>query len=60
MLPLIEEGKKAPAFALPDMEGAEADTLEFTAEEMQGASRLTCQITVREEIGGTVFQVVGR
>lgn len=44
---------------LPAMESAEADTLEFTAEEMHDNSRLTCQIVVSEQIDETVFQVVG-
>lgn len=45
---------------LPEIESAEADTLEFTAEEMQENSRLTCQIEVSDALAGTVFQVVGR
>lgn len=44
---------------LPAMESAEADTLEFTAEEMRDNSRLTCQIAVSDQIAGTVFQVMG-
>ncbi len=53
---LVIEG----ASALPDMASAEADTLEFTAENMQANSRLTCQIAVTPALDGTVFQVIGR
>ncbi|EAQ43662.1 ferredoxin, 2Fe-2S [Roseobacter sp. MED193] len=45
---------------LPEMESDEADTLEFTAEEMRETSRLICQIEVTTEIEGTVFKVMGR
>lgn len=45
---------------LPDIQSDEADTLEFTAHEMQENSRLTCQLTVTPEMDGTVFQVIGR
>jgi len=44
---------------LPEMEDAERDTLEFTSDAMQEASRLTCQIEVTPALAGTVFQVVG-
>ncbi|WP_108482398.1 2Fe-2S iron-sulfur cluster-binding protein [Oceaniglobus ichthyenteri] len=54
---LVETG---PIGALPEMEDAERDTLEFTAEQMQPASRLTCQITVSEALDGLVLRVVGR
>ncbi|MDF3542028.1 (2Fe-2S)-binding protein [Sulfitobacter sp. M62] len=46
--------------SLPKMETDEADTLEFTAEEMHDNSRLTCQLAVTEDLGGTVFKVIGR
>lgn len=46
--------------ALPDMQSAEADTLEFTAHQMHDNSRLTCQLTVTPAMDGTVFQVIGR
>lgn len=45
---------------LPVMQSDEADTLEFTAQDMQENSRLTCQVTVTPELDGTVFQVIGR
>ena len=45
---------------LPKMQSAEADTLEFTAQQMHGNSRLTCQLTVNPAMDGTVFQVIGR
>jgi len=45
---------------LPDMQSGERDTLEFTADQMQDNSRLTCQLTVTPEMDGTVFQVIGR
>lgn len=48
------------ATPVPDMQSDEADTLEFTAEEMQVNSRLTCQLTVTPEMDGTVFKVIGR
>lgn len=48
------------ATPLPEMQSDDADTLEFTAEEMQENSRLTCQLTVTPEMDGTVFQVIGR
>lgn len=44
---------------LPGMEETERDTLEFTANDMQPNSRLTCQITVGPDMAGTVFEVVG-
>jgi len=44
---------------LPAMEDAERDTLEFTSDAMQEASRLTCQIEVTPALEGTIFQVVG-
>ena len=49
-----------PADALPAMEDAERDTLEFTAAQMQEASRLTCQIQVTEALSGLTLRVVGR
>lgn len=45
---------------LPEMQSDEADTLEFTAEDMKENSRLTCQVTVTPELDGIVFQVIGR
>ena len=45
--------------ALPTMEDAERDTLEFTSDAMEEASRLTCQIEVTPALDGAVFQVVG-
>lgn len=45
---------------LPEMQSDEADTLEFTAEDMKEDSRLTCQVTVTSELDGIVFQVIGR
>lgn len=54
---LILEG---PTTALPAMEDAERDTLEFTAHEMQETSRLTCQIPVTETLSGLTLRVVGR
>ncbi|WP_296644837.1 2Fe-2S iron-sulfur cluster-binding protein [Roseinatronobacter sp.] len=49
-----------PPNPLPDMQSDEADTLEFTAEDMKDNSRLTCQVTVTPELEGIVFQVIGR
>ena len=49
-----------PADALPAMEDAERDTLEFTAAQMQQASRLTCQIRVTEALSGLTLRVVGQ
>jgi 2Fe-2S ferredoxin len=46
--------------SLPEMQSDEADTLEFTAEDMKENSRLTCQVTVTPELDGIVFQVIGR
>ncbi|TNF21450.1 MAG: 2Fe-2S iron-sulfur cluster binding domain-containing protein [Rhodobacteraceae bacterium] len=51
---------EAPAAGLPEMTETERDVLEFTSEEMQETSRLTCQIAVAEDLAGTVFKVVGR
>ncbi|PTQ72006.1 2Fe-2S iron-sulfur cluster-binding protein [Celeribacter persicus] len=45
--------------ALPEMEEAERDTLEFTSDAMGETSRLTCQIEVSEALDGAVFEVVG-
>ena len=45
--------------ALPEMEDAERDTLEFTSQEMGETSRLTCQIEVTPALDGVVFEVVG-
>lgn len=47
------------AEALPAMEEAEQDTLEFTSDAMGETSRLTCQIEVTPELDGVVFEVVG-
>jgi Ferredoxin len=47
------------ADALPEMEEAERDTLEFTSDEMGETSRLTCQIEVSDALEGAVFEVVG-
>ena len=44
---------------LPEMEDAERDTLEFTSDAMEAASRLTCQIVVTPALEGAVFKVVG-
>jgi ferredoxin, 2Fe-2S len=44
---------------LPQMGTDEADTLEFTANDMQENSRLTCQLEVTPAFNGTVFQVIG-
>ena len=46
-----------PAEALPAMEDAERDTLEFTAAQMQQSSRLTCQIRVTEALDGLVVRI---
>jgi 2Fe-2S ferredoxin len=54
---LIVDG---PVDALPAMEDAERDTLEFTAQAMQPASRLTCQIPVTPALSGLTLRVVGR
>ena len=43
--------------ALAPMLADEADTIEFNAHAPQDNSRLTCQITVTEALGGAVFQV---
>ncbi|MFC5735989.1 2Fe-2S iron-sulfur cluster-binding protein [Sinirhodobacter huangdaonensis] len=45
--------------ALPAMEEAERDTLEFTSDAMGETSRLTCQIEVTPALEGVVFDVVG-
>lgn len=47
----------APNGPLPGIESAEEDTIEFTANEPQENSRLTCQIEVTEAMEGAVFQV---
>ena len=44
---------------LPKMDDTERDTLEFTSDAMEEASRLTCQIEVTPALDGAVFQVVG-
>lgn len=44
---------------LPEMDDTERDTLEFTSDAMEEASRLTCQIEVTPALDGAVFQVVG-
>ena len=49
-----------PVEALPPMADAERDTLEFTAQAMQEASRLTCQVPVTEALDGLRLRVVGR
>ena len=49
-----------PVGALPEMEDAERDTLEFTADAMQDNSRLTCQISVTDALDGLILRVVGR
>lgn len=49
---LVEGGDGLPA---PDP--AEADTIEFMANEPQDNSRLTCQLTVGPDLEGAVFQV---
>ncbi|MBE0413717.1 2Fe-2S iron-sulfur cluster-binding protein [Yoonia sp.] len=49
-----------PTEALPVMEDAERDTLEFTAQDMQDTSRLTCQIKATEALSGLTLRVVGR
>ncbi|MFW5654197.1 MAG: 2Fe-2S iron-sulfur cluster-binding protein [Roseicyclus sp.] len=54
---LVEAG---PAAALPVMEDAERDTLEFTAEEMRENSRLTCQVPASPDLDGLTLRVVGR
>lgn len=54
---LIEGG---PIDALPPMGDAERDTLEFTAREMQDASRLTCQVPITDALDGLRLRVVGR
>jgi 2Fe-2S ferredoxin len=43
--------------ALPPPEPAEADTIEFMANEPRETSRLPCQITVTPALEGAVFQV---
>ena len=48
---------EAPNGPLPDPETAEADTVEFMANEPRENSRLTCQIEVTEALEGAVFQV---
>ncbi len=48
---------EAPRGPLPDPEAAEADTIEFLANEPREDSRLTCQITVTDDLEGAVFQV---
>ncbi|WP_323763964.1 2Fe-2S iron-sulfur cluster-binding protein [Marinovum sp.] len=51
---------EAPDAGLPEMSETERDVLEFTSDEMQETSRLTCQIPVADTMDGTVFKVVGR
>jgi len=51
----VVEGEEA----LPAMEEAERDTLEFTSDAMEATSRLTCQIEVSPALEGVVFEVVG-
>ncbi|PWE27803.1 ferredoxin [Pararhodobacter marinus] len=48
---------EAPNGPLPKPQPAEADTLEFMANEPRAVSRLTCQVTVTEALEGAVFQV---
>jgi 2Fe-2S ferredoxin len=48
---------EAPEGAMPEVEVAEADTIEFNANEPRDNSRLTCQIIVTEAMEGAVFQV---
>ncbi|WP_238364144.1 2Fe-2S iron-sulfur cluster-binding protein [Mesobacterium pallidum] len=48
---------EAPEGSLPAPEAAEADTIEFMANEPQENSRLPCQITVTADMEGAVFQV---
>ncbi len=47
----------APDGALPDPSDAEADTIEFMANEPTNASRLLYQIIATEEMAGAVFRV---
>lgn len=42
---------------LPDPEELEAETIEFTAQNVTPASRLTCQVTATAEMSGVVLQV---
>jgi ferredoxin, 2Fe-2S len=44
---------------LPAPEPLEAETLEFTAQNTQPNSRLTCQVRVTATMAGVVLQVVG-
>jgi 2Fe-2S ferredoxin len=48
---------EAPEGALPAPLDAEADTIEFMANEPQDNSRLMCQITATDALEGAVFQV---
>ena len=45
--------------AQPELQSNEADTLRFTAEDMQDNSRLIYQVPASPELDGTVFQAVG-
>lgn len=45
---------------LPAPEPLEAETIEFTAENVQPESRLTCQITATEAMTGIVLRVAPR
>ena len=49
----------APAGSLPEMTDTERDVLEFTSEQMEERSRLTCQIPASAEMAGSVFRVIG-
>lgn len=48
---------EAPNGPLPDPDVAEADTIEFNANEPTERSRLTCQIVVTDALEGAVFEV---
>ena len=43
--------------SLPEIDPAEADTIEFMAHEPQDNSRLTCQVKASAAMEGAVFQV---
>ncbi len=47
----VREGALAP------LEPAEADTIEFNANEPKENSRLTCQVMVTDGLEGAVFEV---
>ncbi len=49
-----------PSEALPAIQDAERDTLDFTAQAIEATSRLTCQIRVTEAMSGLILRVVGR